>query len=211
MKHFLAIGLLIFGAAVASGQTNEAASVNTPCALGAAQAPQINGLKLGMTVDEVLAIFPGSSEDKNIVADRARAAGKLGAGSFTIIPEKYPSKSGFAGIGHLIFRYIDGRIYNLRVGFIGPEWKSVDEFIAKFADGKNLPGATAWEAAAGMETQMKTLKCSGVEISLFAGGAGGNLNYVELRDTDAERLLKERRAKAKEQEKQDAAKKEGKP
>ncbi|HEY0546531.1 MAG TPA: hypothetical protein VGC91_14225 [Pyrinomonadaceae bacterium] len=208
MKKFLVIVLLLFGAFSVSAQTNTAES---PCALTVAQAPSINGLRLGMTVEEVLARFPGSSEDKSIAADRARAAAKFGAGTFTIIPEKYSSKSEFAGITQLNFRYIDGRIYSLRAGYNGPEWKSVDEFIAKFSEASNLPKASAWEATVGMETQMKSLKCGGVQITLFAGGAGGALNYAELSDTEGEKLLKDRRAKAREQEQKEAEKKQAQP
>lgn len=212
MKKFFALVLLLCGAFTVSAQTSDAgATAQSACALTVAQSPAIDGLRLGMTVEEVLQRFPGSSDDKNIAADRARAATKFGAGTFTIITEKYSSKSEFAGIGQFNFRYIDGRIYSLRAGYIGPEWKSVDEFIAKFSEASHLPTASAWEATPGTESQMKTLKCGGVEITLFAGGAGGNLNYVELRDTDGEKLLKERRAKAREQEQKEADKKQSQP
>ena len=45
---------------------------------------------------------------------------------------------------------------------------------------------------------MKTLKCTNFEIRVFAGGEGGNLNYVFVRDLDADKKLKDRRAKARE-------------
>lgn len=43
---------------------------------------------------------------------------------------------------------------------------------------------------------MKTLKCDGFEISVFAGGKGGrNLNYALMRDMVAGKGLKDRRKK----------------
>ncbi len=204
MKHFFAIVLLIVAAAAVSAQTSEAAD-KSPCALSVAQAPAIDGLKLGMTVEQVLARFPGSSEDKSIAADRARAAEKMGAGTFTILPEKYPATAAeFPGIGQLIFKYIDGRIYGLRVGYNGMSWKNVDEFIAKFSADSKLPVDAAWEASPGMETQQKVLKCSDLEVTIFASS---NANHVELRDTASERLLKERRAKARELQEEEQKKK----
>ena len=47
-----------------------------------------------------------------------------------------------------------------------------------------------------MDNQLKSLKCSEVEIRVFAGGQGGNLNYVLMRDLEADKKLKDRRAKA---------------
>jgi hypothetical protein len=203
MKQLLAIFLLLIGAAAVSAQTNEAAD-KAPCALSVAQAPAIDGLNLGMTVEQVLARFPGSSDDKIIAGDRARAAEKLRAGAFTILPEKYSTKAEFPGIGQLIFKYIDGRIYGLRVGYNGMAWKSVDEFIAKFSADSKLSTASSWEASPGMETQQKALKCSDLEITVFASSG---VNYVELRDTASERLLKERRAKARELQEEEQKKK----
>ena len=48
----------------------------------------------------------------------------------------------------------------------------------------------------GMDNQLKILKCSEIEIRVFAGGQGGNLNYVLMKDLEAEKKLKERRDKA---------------
>jgi hypothetical protein len=196
MKYILAIVILIIAAATVSAQTSEAAD-KSPCALSAAQAPAIDGLKLGMTVEQVLARFPGSSDEKNIATERARAVEKLGAGTFTILPEKYSTNTEFPGIASLIFKYIDGRVYGLRVGYNGMTWKNVDEFIAKFSADSKLPADVSWEASPGMEMQQKALKCSDLEVTIFASS---DVNYVELRDTASERLLKERRAKAKEQQ-----------
>ncbi|MBV9958331.1 MAG: hypothetical protein JO360_07915 [Acidobacteria bacterium] len=194
MKHLLAILFLIIAATTVSAQTGDAAD-KPPCALSVTQAPAINGLKLGMTVEQVLARFPGSSEDKIIAAERARAPEKFGAGSFSIIPEKYSTKDEFPGINQFNFRYIDGHIYSLRAAYNGQTWKDVDEFVSKFAADAKLPAAGFWDATPGMEMQQKELKCSDLAITVFASSG---VNHIELRDAASEQLLKERRAKAKE-------------
>ena len=179
-------------------QINNAGSQDKPtCSLTLAQAPILNGLKLGMTPDEVLALFPGSSDDAELRSSLSRPASPLGVSSLVIRPEKYESsKEKFAGINQITFTLLDGRVSNFTVGYNGPEYSHVDKFVAKFIEGTNLPPVDQWEAYVGMDNNLKILKCTDFEIRVFAGGPGGNLNYVLLRDLEAEKKLKERRAKA---------------
>ncbi|HEY0406387.1 MAG TPA: hypothetical protein VGC89_11715 [Pyrinomonadaceae bacterium] len=151
-----------------------------------------------MTAEQTLALFPGSNEDAELRSSLARPASQFGVSSFVIKPDKYKSKEKFAGINQITFTLLDGRVLSFSVGYNGPEWPHVDKFVAKFSEGKNLPPADAWEAYAGMDTQLKVLKCADSEIRVFAGGPGGNLNYVLMRDLVADQKLKERRAKARE-------------
>jgi hypothetical protein len=196
MKRFLAVaGLLILGASAA-------AHAQGTCTLKVAQVPSIGGLRLGMTPDEVLALFPGSREDGEVRAALSAPASGLGISGFFIQPQKYSSKAKFATASHITFTLLDGRISSLNVSYNGPEWKHVDQFVTKFSEGSKLPPASAWEAYVGMDTQLKTLKCRDFEISLFAGGKNvRNINYIEIRDMEAKRKLTERRAKAAEAKK----------
>ena len=146
----------------------------------------------------MLALFPGSSEDAEVRSALARPASQFGVSGFVIRPDKYQSKEKFAGVTQITFTLLDGRVSSFSVGYNGPEWPHVDKFVAKFIEGTNLPAADAWEAYVGMDTQMKTLKCTDFEVRVFAGGEGGNLNYVLMRDLVADKTLKDRRAKAKE-------------
>jgi hypothetical protein len=152
-----------------------------------------------MTPEQVLALFPGSSEDAELRSSLSRPASPLGVSSFVIRPDKYESsKEKFAGITQITFTLLDGRVTSFSAGYNGPEYSHVDKFVAKFAEGTNLPAAEAWEAYVGMDTQLKILKCTEFEVRVFAGGPGGNLNYVLLRDLVAEKKLKGRRDKARE-------------
>jgi hypothetical protein len=47
-----------------------------------------------------------------------------------------------------------------------------------------------------LDTQLKILACKEFEVRVFAGGKGGNLNYVQLSDLVASVTLKDRRKKA---------------
>jgi hypothetical protein len=220
MKQVLAIVLVIIGGSVAGCSeyqsarsqgtqnnpgaasqpanltNNSAAQDKPPCTLTLAGAPQIKGLRLGMTPEQVLALFPGSEQDMDLRSEVSRPPSKFGVGGFVIRPDKYQSKEPFAGITQINLSLLDGRVSSFTAGYNGPEWPNVDKFVARFVEGTNLPAADAWEPYMGMETQLKTLKCADFEIRVFTGGPGGNLNYVLMNDFAAAKTLKDRRDKA---------------
>jgi hypothetical protein len=218
MKLFLALLLLAFGVCIAcaskstSSQTPKSAtplpsptptpstdavvSDKLPCSLVMHQAPVLNGLRLGMTPEQVLALFPGSKGDAGLQATLSRPKGPFGTSNFAIQPDKYESKEKFAGVRQITLKLLDDHVSNLRIGYNGPEYSHVDKFVAKFSEGTSLP-ADGWEPYVGMDNNLKILKCKDFEIQLFTGGPGGNLNYVEIRDLVADKTLKDRRAKAK--------------
>jgi len=170
-----------------------------PCTLTLSAAPSINGLRLGMTPDEVLALFPGSKEDAEVKSDLGRPPGQFGTSSFLIRPVKYESKEKSAGISQISFNLLDGRVSKITVQYSGPEYSHVDKFVSKVVEGTNLPATDQWEAYVGMDTQVKTLTCTEFEVRVFAGGPGGNLNNVSMRDLEAKKKLDERETKANEQ------------
>jgi len=166
------------------------------CDVVLAQAPVVGGLKLGMRPEEVLALFPGSNQDPVVRSSLSRPARQFGESSFAIRPANYESKEKFAGINQITFALLDGRVSNFTVGYNGPEYSNVDKFVAKFAEETNLPSVDQWEAYVGMDDSLKILKCTDFEIRVFAGGKGGNLNYVLMRDLEANKKLEARRKKA---------------
>lgn len=172
------------------------AQEKTPCTLTLGGSPSINRIRLRMTPDEVLALFPGSKDDTDVKADLSRPISQFGVSGLIIRPEKYESKEKFAGINRITFALLDGRVSTFTVGYNGPEYVHVDKFVAKFVEGTSLPAGDQWEPYVGMDTQLKILKCADFEVRVFAGGQGGNLNYVSVKDLVADKELKDRRAKA---------------
>lgn len=175
------------------------AQEKTPCTLTLPGAPEIKGLRLGMTADEVLALFPGSREDADVRSDLARPAGQFGTSNFLIRPAKYESKEKFTGISQISFMLLDGRVSKFTVQYSGPEYSHVDKFVSKVVEDTNLPSVNQWEAYVGMDNQVKTLTCADFEVRAFIGGSGGILNNVSMRDLVAQKKLHEREAKANEQ------------
>lgn len=164
--------------------------------LTVAQSPNIGGLKLSMTIEQVLALFPGIKDDAEVRASLSRPANPFGELSLVINPGKYSPKNRLDRVSQIAFTFLDGRISTLSVSYDGPVWEHVDGFVAKFSGETNLPGADSWDAFVGMDTQLKTLRCRDFEVSVYAGGNGVNINYVQMRDLTAQQTVKERKAKA---------------
>ncbi|HEX5704274.1 MAG TPA: hypothetical protein VFX97_13815 [Pyrinomonadaceae bacterium] len=169
-----------------------------PCTLTLSAAPSVNGIRLGMTPDEVLALFPGSKDDPAVSARLSRPPNQFNTNSLLVRPEKYETKAEFAGISQITFSLFDGRVSKFYVSYNGPEWPHVDKFVEKFVEGKNLPAVDQWETYAGFDNQ-KALTCVDFSIRVFSGGPGGSLNHMEMQDLEADKKLKERMKKAQEQ------------
>lgn len=169
------------------------------CGLDMSQAPVLNGLKLGMTADEVLTLFPGSKDDAELRPQLTRPPSPFGVSSFVLKPSKYESRDKFAEVSQISFHLLDGRVSNFTVTYNGPEWSHVDKFVEKFVQGTGLPAADHWQPYSGMDNQLKILTCADFEVRVFAGGQGGNLNYVLMQDLEADKKVKERKRKAREQ------------
>ena len=183
-----------------SAQTSNPDGQDKPtCQLTLAGAPDIKGIRLGMTPEQVLALFPGSNEDADLRSRLSQPPSPFGVSGFVVRPDKYQSKDKFAEVTQITFTLLDGRVANFSVGYNGPEYSHVDKFVAKFVEGTNLPAVDQWEAYVGMDNQLKILKCSEIEIRVFAGGPGGTLNYALMRDLAADKKLKDRRDKARAQ------------
>ena len=176
--------------------TTSSVQERTSCTLAISEAPAIKGLKLGMTVEEILAVFPGSKEDPQLRPALSAPRGPFGNSTLAITPSKYGSAEDFKEVSRVSLSLLDGHLSSFTVNYKGPEWPHIDKFVEKFVEGKNLPAADQWEPYVGMDTQMKTLTCTGFSIRLFNGGEGGNLKYVLLQDLEANKKLKERRTKA---------------
>lgn len=182
-----------------SPQIDVASQEKPLCSLNMSQAPVLHGLKLGMTMDEVLNLFPGSKDDAELRPLLSEPPSRFGGSSFSIKPSKYATSERFSEINNITFNLLDGRVSSFSLGFNGPEWSHVDKFVAKLIENTNLPQVDQWQPYVGMDNQVKTLTCTDFSIRVFVGGPGGNLNSVLIEDLDADKKLKERRRKAREQ------------
>jgi len=179
---------LVFFDTVAYGQTGG-------CSIKLDQAPSLRGIKLGMSLNQVLDLIPGSREDKNVTdfleaARRGHPAASYEKRSLDFQASSYPSLPMFNNLRHITVQTFDDRVTHISVGYDYPPWERVDDFVVKVAESLNLPGVKEWEQVGG-STSYKNLKCQGFEVYVFADN--GPNSSVTLLDLTAGRKIAERK------------------
>ncbi len=161
------------------------------CALSAANSPAVRGIRLGMTVQQLLALFPASGKRKEM-ADAVERA-KSATGSEVVYLLFYPATDGggehLAGVDSISVGVYRGQVVDFSVFYVGPTWNTVDEWIEKLAESLGLPRAQGWAAGPG-ENPNKVLRCKGVEITAGILGGGGS---IRVRNTETSTGTADRR------------------
>jgi hypothetical protein len=144
-----------------------------PCRLKVAQAPAVRGVRLGMMVDELFPLFPGTGDSGAIrsTLSAAEAYPQFGDVTLGIGPSNYPSKDRFAGIDSYLLRLFDRRIVGLTVIYdrfpTGARWNNTDDLIERFSKSLPLPGPKDWPQDS--TNPRKILKCDGFEVVVTGG------------------------------------------
>lgn len=196
MKRIFLATLCVLTPVATYGQTTTL-QAKSSCTLSIAKAPEIRGVKLGMKIDEVLALFPGSAENEYIkpAIGEADKFPRFGLVRIVVTPESYPTRDRFAGITMFEFTFFDGRVREYDVQYASPpsapSWKNVDEWITKLADTFKLPPATDWAPEPNLTSQ-KSLKCDGFQLKAANVNLRGQLS-VSILDSPL-KAQQERRA-----------------
>lgn len=176
------------------------ASNQPGCSLTEATSPKIRGLRLGMTTQELLALFPGSTNRKDIkdALEKSRASTDE-AVYLTFDPAADSGKSEFADVGSVSAGLHKGKVMDLAVQYVSPPWGTIDEWVAKVSESFQLPGAQSWKAGPN-ETPNRVLRCVGIDIEAAIQGGGGS---VRLRNTEVFKGIEERAKAADEKRRRD--------
>ena len=174
-------------------QVTTRASAQSRCGLTEATAPGIRGLKLGMSVEQVTALFPGSTKRKETREALVRAKTGSDVVYVTFEPED-GGKDQNADVASFSAGFLKGRVIGISVQYLGPEWKNVDEWIAKLSETLGLPGVNNWQPGPS-ETPNKVLRCSGIEIEAAMEGGGGSITIrsTENRSDSQDRAREEKK------------------
>ena len=194
MKSILVMTFILTAALSTAGQT--ATPPPTQCTVKVA--PVIRGVKLGMTMKDVLAMFPGSRENEMVKNSltAGESYGSFGVSGFLVFPGQYPTKERFAGISSISFTFIDERLVRYGVAYDRPPWSHTDDFINKIAGAFNLPTAENWAVG----QSFKTLSCDGFTMHASANSTG--LISVMTND-DPNRIQTARKAASEEKQRQE--------
>lgn len=162
--------LAMFRPGLLQGQkaNTEQESNPRPCNLKVSNSPSVRGLRLGMTTDQLLALFPGSRVDPKIQNALVPDYG-LATATFHLYSDSNPL---FSNVSLISVKLFDGSLSAIRILYKGPPWKSVDDMVAKVAASLNLPSVENW-ASTGQYS--KSLKCDGFYIRVIGSQSGGEL------------------------------------
>ena len=166
------------------------------CQLTLEQAPVIRGFRLGMSVDEILALMPESAEKLNIRAklEKAPLPPSYGVTGFTLSRNQLlltpANQERFAGVDHINFVVLDNRItgfnvYYLRISQIEqPNW-SPETWANKIAQAFSLPDLSLWKS----EGSSLRLDCSG-----FTVRTENSMQGIYLGDNASQKTIDQRMA-----------------
>lgn len=146
------------------------------CNLTFAQAPTFRGIRLGMSVKDVLSLFPGSEENAGIKKRLEYATipqGGYGLTDFRIYASFYQNvkevKGLFADVDSYGFSIFDGRLVAFHVGFSSrPEmnWEK-GLWQKKLSEAFRLPVTDKWGNPE--DNPGNTLQCEGFSVSANGG------------------------------------------
>jgi hypothetical protein len=175
-------------------------SQTSQCTLKVAQAPAVRGVKLGMKVDDVLAMFPGSREDiqvKNALTDN-EISPKFGVTSFGVAPTQFGGKERFIGISSYYFTFLDGRMVRYGVLYPRPPWPRAEDFVNKIASAFQLSQASNWAID---EQGQRNLTCDGFRVQAMVRDGRGSV--VIMTSDDPYKIARDRKAAAEEKEREE--------
>ncbi|MDQ3668074.1 MAG: hypothetical protein M3410_16185 [Acidobacteriota bacterium] len=172
-------------------QSTRAAGAGSDCQLPREGIPSLYGVKLGMSLEEVVSLFPASAGDANVrrALELSQSPDLAGPIRIVIAAHKATNQD-LADVKQFFFQFRNRRLFSLHVDYLSPQGESVDEFIDQRGHLLNLPVANTWEPVEGNSLSSRYLICEGIEIRFYAAPAGSaNLNSISLTDTSVEAIL----------------------
>ncbi len=161
------------------------------CNLTAANSPTVRDIRLGMSLQQVLALFPASNKRKEMKGEleKAKETTSNEIVYLAFDPATDGSSERFSGVDSTLIGIYKGQVVDFNVSYVGPTWKSVEEWIEKLSQTFGLPKANGWVIGPN-ENPNKILKCKGVEIEARIQGGGAS---IRVRNTEHNKEMEERK------------------
>jgi hypothetical protein len=174
------------------------------CTMPLAQSPEIRGLKLGLSGEQIMALIPENTQwlDIRQTLEKAKGYPNYGVANLSIQLVNYGPvvKDRFAGIDWISITLFDERVTSIHIVYSGPgsyprgaSWPNVDDFIAKLTQPFALPAPKDWLEKS---ESSKILKCNGWEIEASTEGRSAS---ISLRSQASYREIVRQRATADEE------------
>jgi hypothetical protein len=175
---------------------SQSTSAQSRCNLTEANAPSVRGTRLGMSTQQILALFPNSNKRREIkdALERVNSSDNAEPVYLSFDPATDAPSGQFAGVGSVSAGVYKGHVVDLTVTYVGASWTSIDEWVRKLAEGLKLPGPQDWVVGPS-ESPNKILRCSGIEIEAAIQGGSAS---IRLRNPEYLRGMEERTKAAEE-------------
>lgn len=200
-KRTMVLSTLVFVMLSAYSQ----ALSQSKCSLTKDNSPSVRGLRLGMSTEQLLALFPGSTkrwakEPKEIRAARDKAmATTSNEPVYLSLDPTDAAKEQFAGVESVSAGLYTGWVIDFSVLYVGATWRTIDEWVAKLSETFKLPGAQDWGVGPS-ENPHKVLKCAGIEIEAAIQGGSAS---IRIRNTDVFKAMEESTTAAEEKKRRE--------
>jgi hypothetical protein len=197
MKYSVLLALVTCVSFVAVSQTPVGPSANPKCGLTRAQSPEVRGVRLGMTAEQLLALFADDPNHQRIneAIKNSKLADRYGFARFDLRADTEGRDSKFQGVNYITVEMLDERVTSFYVSYAGPEWNTAEPFVAKLSEAFHLPPSPQWEPR---NQYGRFVKCAGFEVEAYVGSE----NTVRVHDPSARGVVADRRQAAKEKERQ---------
>ena len=199
MKYPVVLTIVASLALFSFSQRPSNSSAGAGCGLTSAQSPEIRGIRLGMNAQQLLSLFPEDGNRQRITdaLKDSKRIDKYGVGRFDLRADKETANPRWTGLNYITVELLDERVTSFHISYAGPEWESVDQFVAKLSDALQLPNSS-WEPVGEWQ---KLLRCDGFVVDVYTTRDSAE-SWVLVQDTSAHRLVEDRRKTAKEKERQ---------
>ena len=198
MKYPFVLTVLACVGLLTLNQTPSGPSPNTKCTLTREEAPEIRGVRLNMSTEQLMSVFPDETNRRGITDAIARSKQDEAYGMTYVELRPNPASPNprFENVNFISVTLLDGRVRSFLVSYGGAEWKNTDQFVARLTEGLRLPD-WIWESTG----NAKTVQCNGFRIEAHVT-IGARNSAVRVHDPSAQAVVEERREAEKEKARQ---------
>jgi len=165
------------------------------CKLTLAEAPVIRGLRLGMTSDELFAIFPANEREEFDRAQQLKSAElppNYGYTSFQFNLSRYATKDRFTGIGSLTLGLFDRKVVYIGAGYSNaPQFDRMGQLMEIITRQFGLPEFKDWPGYHEYWSA-PSLSCDGFTFQVEASNVNSGYFSIELRDPAYKKIVEEK-------------------
>jgi hypothetical protein len=184
----------LFGTLTADFPKPEPPPPNPKCKLTLDQAPVIRGLRLGMTSDELFAIFPANEREEFDRTQRLKSAElppNYGYTSYQISLSNYATKDRFTGISSLSFGLFDRKVVSVQAHYSNtPQFDSMGQLMEIITRQFGLPEYKDWPGNS-ENWNNPSLSCEGFTFQVYKHSISSF--SIELIDPSHKKIVEDRR------------------